>query len=123
MDSKSIAMSMIKQANTENSKKLCEFIVSRTAVGRGGEHMPLRWNEGQYDYYFMAPDFDWSIMKQSSRQCMLFFCDLYSYALCPFFALGAYFLYGGLCRAGVSDAISDFVFPYLHKIQQDGIAT
>ena len=52
----------------------------------------------------------------------MFFGDLYPYALCSFFALGVYFLYGGLCRAGASDAISDFVFPYLRKIKQDGIA-
>ena len=53
---------------------------------------------------------------------MLFVSDLQSYALCPFFALGMYFLYGGLCRAGVSHAIYDFVFPHLHKISQDGVA-
>ena len=76
MDSKSIAISMIKQANKDNSKKLCEFIVSRTAVGRGGEHMPLLWNKGTYEYYFMAPDLEWSIIKQTSQQCMLFFSDL-----------------------------------------------
>ena len=122
MDSQSIAMSMIELANESNAKKLCEFVISRTAVGRGGEHMPLRWNEGTYDYYYMAPDLDWSMQKQLSRQCMLFFCDRLSYALCPFFALGVYFLYGGLCRIGVSSASQDFVFPYLHNIRKDGVA-
>ena len=87
---------MIELANESNAKKLCKFVISRTAVGRGGEHMPLRWNEGTYDYYYMAPDLDWSMQKQLSCQCMLFFCDRLSYALCPFFALGVYFLYGGL---------------------------
>ena len=29
---------------------------------------------------------------------------------------------GGLCCAGVSHAISDFVFPHLHKIRQGGVA-
>ena len=84
--------------------------------------MPLRWNEGTYDYHFMAPDLDWSIMKKTTRQCVLFFCDLHLCPLCPFFAFGVYFLYGGLCRAGVSGVIMDFVFPYLHNIRKDGVA-
>jgi hypothetical protein len=122
VDAQSIAMSMIKQASELNAHKLCEFVISRTAIGRGGEHMPLRWNEGTYDYYFMAPDLDWSLQKTCARQCMLFFCDRLSYALCPFFAFAVYFLYGGLSRAGVSSTIHDFVFPHLHNIRKDGVA-
>jgi hypothetical protein len=57
----SIAISMVKQASETNSKKPCEFVMSRTAIGRGGEYMPLRWNKGTYDYYYMAPDLDWSM--------------------------------------------------------------
>ena len=113
---------MIKQSSDGNAKKLCEFVISRTAIGRGGEHMPLRWNEGTYDYFFKAPDLDWSMQKTFSRQCMLFFCDRLSYTLCPFFAFGVYFLYGGLSRVGISNTIKDFVFPHLHNIRRDGVA-
>jgi len=87
---------MIKQSSDGNAKKLCEFVISRTAIGRGGEHMPLRWNEGTYDYFFKAPDLDWSMQKTFSRQCMLFFCDRLSCALCPFLYLGYTFFTGDL---------------------------
>ena len=40
MDSKSIAVSMIKQVSKDNSKNLYEFIFGRTAVERGGATCP-----------------------------------------------------------------------------------
>ena len=84
--------------------------------------MPLRWNEGSYDHQFRAPDLDWAMFKQGENQCMLLFCDVSSYCLCPFFALAVYFLYGGLSRANVSDATKDFVFPHLHAMRRENVA-
>lgn len=86
----------VKDLNTASA--LAEFNVSRAASGRGGEHSLLRWDEGAWDSYFNAPDFDWTIIKQLDRQCMFFFCDLSLYMICPFFGLAVYFLFGGLRR-------------------------
>lgn len=124
VDAKTIAMSMIKMASDfRSSAVLAEFTISRSAIGRGGEHVFLRWDEGTYDPYFQAPDFDWSIIKQNDRQCMLIFCDVALYQLCPFFAFGVYFMFGGLRRDNVSEATKNFVFPYLHKMKKDSVAS
>ena len=88
----------------------------------GGEHGYVQRNEAAFDPFFWAPDFDWTLIKQTDRQCMLFFCDLILYYLCPFFAWGVYFLYGGLCCNGVSKATKDFVFPHLHSMKRVKIA-
>ena len=69
----------------------------------------------------MAPGLDWSMQKTCACQCRIFFRDCLSYALCPFFAFGVYFLYGGLSRVGISNTIKDFVFPSLHNIRRDGV--
>ena len=125
VDAKSIATSMIKNGKRDTAKdagKLLEFTLCRHAIGRGGEHAFLRYNEGTYDWNFNAPDFDWSIIKQTERQCMLFFCDRFLYCLCPFFAFGVYFLFGGPRRDGCSDATRDFIFPHLHSIRKDSVA-
>lgn len=123
VDAKTVALSMVRNAKTiMTAGALAEFNISRSAVGRGGEHAFLRWDEGTFDLNFLAPDFDWSIIKQTERQCMLFFCDLLIYVLCPFFALAVYFLFGGLRRDDVKEATKNFVFPYLHDMKRDGVA-
>lgn len=122
VDSKSIAMSMIKGGTEKDAEELAEFCISRAAIGRGGEHAFVRWNEGTFDPYFEAPDFDWSIIKQKDRQCMLLFCDRHLYCLCPFFALGVYFMLGGLRREHVEDEIKDFMFPHLHAMKKESVA-
>ena len=124
VDCKSIAMNMVRKINDRKSAMiLLEFSLCRAATARGGEHCHTRWNEGDYDDYFQAPDFDWILVKQLDRQCMLLFCDLELYCLCPFFGFGVYFLYGGLRREGVSDAKKDFVFPWLHEMHKDNVAS
>jgi len=40
-----------------------EFVLCRTAVGRGGEHLYLRWDEAHYDYFYETVDFDWTLLK------------------------------------------------------------
>ena len=123
VDATSIAMSMIKKiSDFRSSAVLAEFNVSRSTIGRGGEHVFLGWDERTFDPYFQASDFDWSIIKQNERQCMLMFCDLSIYQLCPFFAFGVYFMFGGLWRDNVSDATKKIVFPYLHKMKKDSVA-
>eukprot|EP00970_Alexandrium_tamarense_P000004 scaffold1_cov149-Alexandrium_tamarense.AAC.4 len=66
-----------------------KFNVSRAATARGGEHAFLRWDEGTYDPWYRAPDFDWIIIKQLERQCVFFFCDLSFYMICPYFGWAA----------------------------------
>jgi len=125
VDAKSVATQMIKAIHTNPekwAKLFTEFIISRVALARGGEHAFVRWNEGTYDHRFRAPDFDWTMIKQVDKQCMLMFCDLSLYCLCPFFAFGVFFLFGNLQRAGVSAAKKDFVFWYLHHLRKDSIA-
>jgi hypothetical protein len=117
-----MAMSMIKRGEQKDATSLTEFSVSRHAVGRGGEHNLLRWNEARYDPFFCAPDFNWNIQKQGVRQCMLLFCDWYLYCLCPFWAFAVFFMYGGARRSNYPDEYKDFVFPYLHSIRSDGVA-
>ena len=65
---------------------------------------------------------DWSIVKQNERQCMMVFCDLTLYCLCPYFAWGVYFLFGGLKRDNVSPAVKDFIYSHLHKNRWDAAA-
>jgi hypothetical protein len=119
IDVKTVAMGMIHKGDT---KSLAELALCRNVVGRGGEHLYLCWNEASYHPYFMAPDIDWKFLKQSDDQCLLLFCDRHLYCLCPFFALGVYFLFGGLRREGVSNATKDFVFSYLRNMKKDNVA-
>ena len=79
VDAKSIAMLMIKKMNHKWARSLCEFAMTRVAIGRGGEMAFVRWNEGAYDHYFQGADFDWNIIKQLDKQCMLMYCDLELY--------------------------------------------
>jgi len=123
-DCRTIAMNLLKKVKDLNTaSSLAEFNMSRAASGRGGEHALVRWDEGTYDPYFRAPDFDWTIIKQLDRQCMFFFCDLLLYMICPYFGLAVYFLFGGLrrndCEMGVR---ANFVFPHLHDIKRNGVA-
>lgn len=123
IDAKSVAMSMLRAGLFKDVKDFVEFVLSKNAVARGGEHRFLRWNEAAWDYFFNAPDFDWRIIKQRERQAMLLFCHRLLYCLCPFFAFALYFLFGGLRRNGDCDpVIADYVFPYLHSIRKDSAA-
>ena len=58
-DCKTVAMNMLKNVKDKKSAAvLSEFNTNRAATGRGGEHALLRWDEGTYDPYFRAPNFD-----------------------------------------------------------------
>ena len=118
----SICKSMIKDGDRETAKKLLEIVITRQGIGRGGEIAFIRWNEATWDALFNCMDMDWTIIKQLDKQCMLFFCDRRNYELCPYFALGWYFMIGGLRRNGISAATSQFVCPYLHKMRRDSVA-
>ena len=118
----SICKSMIKNGDRETAKKLLEIVITRQGIGRGGEIAFMRWNEATWDALFNCMDSEWTIIKQLDRQCMLFFCDRRNYELCPYFALGWYFMIGGLRRNGISAAHSQFVCPYLHNMRRDSVA-
>lgn len=123
-DCRTIAMNLLKESKDRNTaSKLAEFNVSRAATARGGEHAFLRWDEGTYDPWYRAPDFDWTIIKQLERQCMFFFCDLSLYMICPYFGWAVYFLFGGLRRDDKEmGPTKNFVFPHLHSIKRNGVA-
>ena len=60
----SVATSMITHCDTKNKAAiLCEFLLNRTTIGRGGEHLFLRWDEAFFDYFYSTADFDWTLMK------------------------------------------------------------
>ena len=124
VDARSVATSMLKSGGLKDIQDFLEFNINRQAVGRGGEHLFLRWDEAYWDSYFGAPDFDWKILKQLARQCMMFFHDKDLYCLDVFLAFGLYFLYGGLRRNPHehSPSRANFVFPYLHNTKQDNVA-
>lgn len=130
IDRKSIHMNLIGSMTSdmnpsqlrECARKLSELNMAEAVDARAGEIMFPRWNEGTWDGYYRTIDMDWSVIKQNERQCMMVFCDLLLYSLCPFFGLGVYFLFGGLRRDGVSDAIRDFIYPYLHNKRRDGVS-
>ena len=123
-DCRLISTALLKSIrNKDSAGKLAEFNVSRAANARGSEHYGLRWDEGSFDPYYQAPDFDWIIFKQLDRQCMFFFCDLTLYMLCPFFGLAVYFLYGGLRRDDAEfGPARNFVFPHLHNMKRENVA-
>ena len=82
---------MICQADEGNAMKHCEFVINRAGLGRGGEHLFLRWTGGNWDFFFNGFDITWTMIKTCSDQCMLLFCDRSLYCLCPFFSLGVLF--------------------------------
>jgi len=123
VDLKSITMAMISEGSAESCHSLAELNLVVTGIGRGGEHVFLRWGETAFDEYFHALDLDWPIIKQSDRKCILVFCDRDLYCCCVFFALGCFFLQGGLRREGVNESCHDFIFPGLHKLRADSVAS
>ena len=54
MDSKLVAMSMIKKGNRNNCINLAEFSLYRVASDRGGKHSIFGYDEGTYNPYFQA---------------------------------------------------------------------
>jgi hypothetical protein len=51
-DAKGVAMGMIKEATAYSIQKLAEFCLCSQAIGRGGEHVFLRWTEMRWDDFF-----------------------------------------------------------------------
>jgi len=109
--------------NYDSANRVAEFNLNRVAVARGGEHNQARYDEGTWDSYFQAPDFDWNIIKQTERQYMLVFCDLILYRLCPFCSLAVFYLFGGLRRDNVSALKAPYIFPHLRNMKNESVAT
>ena len=122
VDCKTIATQLLCNLDPTNARKLVEFVLSRAACGRGGEHLWLRFNEATYDPFLNCVDFEWHIAKQCDSQMMLIFCDKKDHCLCVYFCFGVYWLYGGLERYGLAKHIQDFAFPYLFRMQKTNVA-
>ena len=122
MDAKSIGLQLMRRGNTEGARKHCEFVINRCGLGRGDEHLFVRWLTTSWDYFFNGVDFTWTMIKTYSDQCMLIFCDRYLYSLYPFMALAYYFMFGGLVRDNPESPVLDFIFPYLHNMSRDNVA-
>ena len=71
VDFKSLAMSMICDGSRDSCITLAEMTLVRSSIGRGGEHIFLRYKEAAFDEYFQALDLDWPILKQTDRKCIL----------------------------------------------------
>jgi hypothetical protein len=124
VDARSIAMAMIEEGSVFSVQKLAEFVLCRVAIGRGGEHVFLRWTEAFWDEFFHAPDFDWSVIKTNNVKCTLLFGDRHLYCLCPLFAIGVFMLFGGLRRDkdNHKGTIINYVFPTLHNKKKESVA-
>ena len=122
IDAVSVAFGYIVNATPPCLGKLAEFSVCRNSVGRGGEHVFLRFCETWWDDYFNAIDFDWKIIKQNDEKCSLQFMDYDEPYLCTFFGLAVHFLTGGLRREGYGRQVADFWFPHLHAITKNAVA-
>ena len=121
-DCRRISTYLLKETGDKDS---ASKLVYRAANARASEHYGMRWDEGTYDPFYLAPDFDWIIYKQLQRQCMFFFCDLTLYMICPFFGLAVYFLFGGLRLRRDDEEMGpsrNFVFPHLHDMKRNGVA-
>ena len=101
----------------ENSNKLGEYSFNRSACGRGGEQMFMRFNEATNDPLFGMGEWLWHVSKQCDSQSMLIFPDKTLPCLCPYFDLAVMVLYEGLARAGMSEYKRNFVWPNLHDSQ------
>ena len=122
VDAKTIGMRMISKMDPGTARRFTEHTLGRNVIGRASEHLFARWDEGAYDSRFRCLDVDWQIIKQLDKQCMLMYCDLHLYCLCPIFAFGVFFLYGNLQRAGVSDVKKPFIFFYLQDVKQKSLS-
>ena len=123
IDCKSIAMFIIHNMNAENSNKFGEFLMNRSACGRGGEQMFLKWSECTWDPLFATGEWLWHAAKQCDSHPMLIFPDKTLPCLDPYMALGWMSLYGGLERAGMPEYKRDFVWPNLHDSKAKNAAT
>ena len=116
-------MSILHRGDRQSSQFLLEFNICRSAVGRGGEHRAIRWDGGNWDWFFQAADIDWKISKQLDRQCMLFFHDVTLYCLDVYLSFAVYFLFRGLHRPPtMPGARWPYVFPSLHNIKKESVA-
>ena len=122
VDYKMVAMSMVEDGSKGQCTKLCECNFVRSAIGRGGEILYLRYKGARFDHFFHAFDMDWPLIKQTDQQCMLYFCDREDYQLCVYFGLAVYWLHGGLRCDGVDEAISSYVFPHLFSKAKKKVA-
>ncbi|KAL7494080.1 hypothetical protein ACHAWT_003130 [Skeletonema menzelii] len=124
VDANMIAQSLVKNVKDyDSASRLAEFSLNRVSVARGGEHNTPRYDEGAWDSYFQAPDFDWNIIKQTERQCMLVFCDLTLYRLCPFFSLAVFYLFDGLRRDKCTALKAPYIFPHLRSMKNESVAS
>jgi hypothetical protein len=120
VDSRTVAKAILHRGDAQ---ALLEFNIYRSAVGRGGEHRALRWDGGNWDWFFNAADIDWRIDKQVGRQCMLFFHDAALYMLDVYMSFALFFLFGGLHRPPtIPLARHPFVFPSLHNVKKESVA-
>ena len=108
IDAVSVAFGYIVNATPPRLAKFAEFTVCRNSIGRGGEHVFLRFCETWWDDYFNAIDFDWKIVKQNDEKFSLQFIDYDEPYLCTFFGLAVYFLTGGLRRKGYGRQVAEF---------------
>jgi hypothetical protein len=123
VDALALSFSFVVNGSENSCHKLAEQNLCRNAIGRGGEHLFLRFDESYWDELFRAFDLDWPIVKQKTTKCSLHFCDYDEPYLCSFFGLGVYFLTGGLRRSGVNSTVADYIFPDLFDIPPNAVAT
>lgn len=123
VDALALSFSFVVNGSANSCHKLAEQNLCRNAIGRGGEHLFLRFDEAFWDELFRGLDLEWPIVKQKTTKCSLHFCDYDEPYLCSFFGLGVYFLTGGLRRSGVNSTVADYLFPDLFDINPNAVST
>jgi hypothetical protein len=113
--------------NVNEHQKRLEAVLCYHAVGRGGEHYLLRWDECHWDPRFRCPDFTWPLLKQISYQSMAFVPEKFralSFLTDIYHCFGCYFaLADGLFNGQYHEAKRKYVFPAMHERNRERVAS
>lgn len=125
-DLRSIAHKLLSQPSAANHQKRLESNMTFSAVGRGGEHYLLRWDEAFWDPRFRLPEFTWPVIKQVAYQTMVFVPEKYhpfAFLVDIFHSFGTWFLLAnGLFNGRYHPAKQKYVFPTLHNKRKEAVA-
>jgi hypothetical protein len=125
IDLSSITKSLLKKASykNKNCEKRAVLLCNFLAMGRGGESKFLRWDEWFWDPLLELTDAIWTQMKTLEKWPITFGPDYHSYENDFYHAFHCFFLIDdGLYRTPAKERIAKFVFPRLHKMQNDNVS-
>ena len=127
-DLMSILNQMMKSANQNNRmfERRCIILLTYFGVGRGGEAKFLRYDDCTWDNKFEHFELFWRQMKTLKKTPLTFGscppgseceADLY-HAFACYYAVD-----DGLLRSEKEKSIAKFIFPILHQVQNESVAS